>query len=143
MNLSKLPIPALYLIGAVLAFSTLFLAKLAHGTVLFWPLVALAFIPWVVFVDKAWRRMDETAKEAHKFAWFWGGSIGLTIAVVAAELFLIANVDLSSLASLPAGSKLGAARAPAAFFLLGVIFATLCQFAGTLVTWAGWWLSKR
>ncbi len=26
-----------------------------------------------------WRRLDEAAREAHKFAWYWGGSVGVEL----------------------------------------------------------------
>ena len=29
-----------------------------------------------------WRRLDEAAREAHKFAWYWGGSLGLGASVL-------------------------------------------------------------
>jgi len=37
----------------------------------------LAFMAWTMAVY--WRNVDEAAREAHKFAWFWGGSGGLML----------------------------------------------------------------
>lgn len=39
-------------------------------------LTALSVVWLLVFVIWAWKRTDEAAREAHKFAWFWGGSFG-------------------------------------------------------------------
>ncbi|MEL7016871.1 MAG: hypothetical protein AAGK60_12515 [Pseudomonadota bacterium] len=30
-----------------------------------------------------WRSLDETAREAHKFSWYWGSSIGVGLVIAA------------------------------------------------------------
>jgi hypothetical protein len=90
----------------------------------------------------AWRATDEPAREAHKFAWWWGGSIGLLLALLS-SLFLgrenpIADYALRSLAS-------GRPNWPpeSLSFLGGLMFAALAQMVGYGLVWAGWWAAKR
>ncbi len=35
-----------------------------------------------------WKQIDEAAREAHKTAWFWGGSIGMFVSILIAALNL-------------------------------------------------------
>ena len=68
-------------------FALLLLAGAATGFLMRWfeplPPWALAAIITAVIVlctwgsFYCWRLMDEAQKEAHKWAWYWGGSFGL------------------------------------------------------------------
>jgi hypothetical protein len=83
-----------------------------------------------------WRRLDEAAREAHKFAWYWGGSAGIVL-VLAAYLALTA----------PAGAQipvdvLGATE-PRELFALGMMATLAAQIVGYLVAWVGWWAVRR
>lgn len=80
-----------------------------------------------------WRRVDEAAREAHKWAWWWGGCGGLaTGAMGAAVTFRGAALDTAL-----------AGYSPTAAFAMGVFALLTLQFVGYTLAWAGWWLSKR
>jgi hypothetical protein len=106
-------------------------------------IVVLIAIPWVMGCAlMAWRVTDEPAREAHKFAWWWGGSAGLVLALVS-SLFIgrenaIADYALASLSAgrpdWPEGSLA---------FLGGLMFAATAQMVGYCLVWAGWWAARR
>ena len=86
---------------------------------------------WVTVIY--WRNVDEAAREAHKFAWFWGGSGGLLLA-----LPILALLDTPKLEAL-----FGASGDPARWVCFGAFGLLLLQMAGYGLVWAGWWLSRR
>lgn len=83
-------------------------------------LVVWGTTPW-------WRRIDEAAREAHKSAFFWGGSfaIGLALFLGAIEL----SVDQAGRGQLPE-------------WFLGAIFAIVLQVLGYGLFWVVWWLRR-
>lgn len=88
-----------------------------------------------LWMSVAWmRRLDEAAQEAHKWAWFWGGSGGLSLAFV-------------SLAVAPHfGWGLGPEtydEAPISPYYVGAFIAMSFAVAGYLLAWAVWWLKRR
>lgn len=128
-------ISLLVLMGAVVGFAILTQAlhlRVPFGVRL--PLSLLVAVPtsWLMIVY--WRRIDELARDAQKTAWFWGGSIGLSLAIIA--LSVIARVGFAAV-GLPA-----AISAPNALVLGGVIAAS-GQIVGFLIAWAIWWWTKR
>ncbi len=80
-----------------------------------------------------WRRLDEAAREAHKWSWFWGGNLGLVVGGVI--LLTLVRVDLR--ASTLAGVD------PAQVLALGMALLLLLQLIGYTLAWAGWWLARR
>ena len=81
-----------------------------------------------------WRSLDEAAKEAHKWAWWWGGNLGFIVGGAAVVIAALNGVHL-----LPA-------RVPhtdAALIALGVIAAFAAQAVGYGVAWCGWWVARR
>ena len=80
--------------------------------------------------------MVEAAREAHKFAWYWGGSFGVAAALVLAVALAKANLD-AQLIDLAGGAT------PGDLVGFGMLAAMGLQAVCYLVTWAGWWLSKR
>jgi hypothetical protein len=100
---------------------------------LFWNF-AFAFI-W-------WGRLDESGREAHKFAWLYGGGFALVAALltvgavhfVPAAGGVVDGIITSWLSKWSAGQG---------GFALGVLFAAIAQAIGYALVWAGWWLSKR
>lgn len=124
----------LILLAAVAAL----LAALKHlGGVDFpsWARIAILVVVVAIAIGSTWTwwtRLDEVAREAHKFAWYWGGSVGMGVA----GLILI-MVDS------------GAIVAPQLFpgahseFAVGAMTVMLAQIVGYLVAWAGWWWSHR
>lgn len=72
-----------------------------------------------------WSRLDEAAREAHKWAWWWGGSAGLMVAALGLLTVMLRG---------------GAADADMAD---GMTVVLLCQVLGYGVAWAFWWLRRR
>lgn len=81
-----------------------------------------------------WAKLDEAAREAHKWAWFWGGSAGMS-----GGLLLLFTLTLREGSALP--SLFG--TSPASAFIAGMTTLVLFQFAGYVLAWAWWWLKHR
>lgn len=79
-----------------------------------------------------WRNIDEAAREAHKFAWFWGASGGILV-------------------MLPLGALIGSERliavmgqrSPGEWVFFGISTLLAAQLIGYGLAWAGWWLVRR
>ncbi|MCR5878698.1 hypothetical protein [Phenylobacterium sp. J367] len=80
-----------------------------------------------------WRALDEVARDAHKTAWYWGGSFGMLAAFIA----FVAAKKLGLEPLLVAG------RGPLDLIELGLIGVIIAQLIGYLVVWAGWWFVRR
>jgi hypothetical protein len=102
--------------------STTWLLIAAYTVAMAW---ALAFL-WLY-----WRRLDEAAREAQKFAWFYG-SIAATLLSVPIMLVLRLHDTL-----LPGHAG------PGVYFALGCMFLWIAQGSGFIVVWAGWWAARR
>jgi hypothetical protein len=99
--------------------------------------VYVVVIAWAVtFVWLYWRRLDEAAKEAQKFAWFYGAVAAM---FVTAPMILFVRLDGGAFLAVLAPSH----PTPGAYFALGWISLALAQAIGFLVVWAGWWRAKR
>jgi hypothetical protein len=81
---------------------------------------------------KWWGALDEVAREAHKFAWYWGGSFGMGVA--GALLILVDSQRIPTPDFLPGLHS---------EFAIGAATVMLAQITGYLVAWAGWWWSRR
>jgi len=122
------------LFGALLGAGSIALQKLEIAVsrpVLF---VTLLIILAAVFAINIvyWRNIDEAAREAHKFAWLWGGTGGilLTLPVIA----LISSERLVAVMG---------ERSPGAWVLFGMSTLLAAQAIGYGLVWAGWWLRQR
>lgn len=82
-----------------------------------------------------WRRLDEAAREAHKWAWFWGGSAGLFVALGLMPLLLAEGAEAVVL-----GEFAGAPNGPV---VTGVLIVFCCQSVGYAIAWVCWWLNNR
>jgi len=90
--------------------------------------IAAMFVASVIY----WRNIDEAAREAHKFAWFWGGAGGLLV--------------MLPIAALATSDRLVAVfgqREPSEWAILGVMSMLTVQLAGYGLVWSGWWLRQR
>jgi hypothetical protein len=117
------------LIWGLSAITILRHAALAQASTA-WTLTAAyaAAMAWALgFTWLYWRKLDEAAKAAQKFAWFVG-SIGALVLTAPIMLFF----RLGAL-SLPHGVTPGVA------FGLGWTLLALSQLLGFLIAWAGWW----
>lgn len=86
-------------------------------------IVTLAAILWY------WRGIDEAAREAHKWAWWWGGTGGMTIGAIVLLTMQLRELDLP-------------AFGPSAF-ASGMMAILLLQVTGYALAWAFWWLRNR
>lgn len=82
-----------------------------------------------------WRRLDEAAREAHKWAWFWGGSGGMSsgLIILIAVQFRSDPAASGPLSDMPATEAL----------YNGAMFMVLSQAVGYAIAWAVWWLRHR
>ena len=119
------------LIGMVLGAVNATLGETAGGLSLAVNVVAmlLAFGLCVAW----WRGADEAVREAHKWAWWWGGSTGMAMG---AALMLTAQWGPGQFSALADMEPLNA-------FAMGIGLVIGLQAIGYVVAWAWWWLSRR
>lgn len=87
----------------------------------------------------AWMRsIDEAAREAHKSAWYWGGSGGMALGGVLVCLAVLPQAE-----SLRIPSWLEGRTDPAAYAATGAFGMMLLMLIGYGVAWAWWWLRRR
>jgi hypothetical protein len=110
------------------------------GPVSFLVLTGIAVAWSLAFAGQAWRRTDEAAQEAHKFAWFWGApsalvALMLVLPVVAVTVF---HGSFS-----PGFGRGPGGPSPWTLVIAGVALAALVQVLGYAVVWTAWWLKRR
>lgn len=91
---------------------------------------------WAAFTTLYWRRLDETAREAQKFAWLAGGLAA--IALTAPPMMFMRITGAPFLADLLRG-----AASPGLYFALGWLTLAVAQVGAFLAIWAGWWIARR
>lgn len=82
-----------------------------------------------------WRRVDEAAREAHKWSWFWGGSCGMLVGFV----FMLTLSVRDTALSLP----VWVGSSPVEILNAGMMSILLFQLAGYAIAWAWWWWTRR
>ncbi len=103
----------------------------------------VAALTWLIaFAVYAWIRLDEPSREAHKFAWFWGGAAGLLVVELIAVGALVAPLLREPVAAFVKAASKGGVSAESGF-MVGVFAAAIAQIIGYGLVWTGWWLSKR
>lgn len=82
-----------------------------------------------------WARLDEAAREAHKWAWWWGGTAGMAVGAVLlmTVMFHARTAVITSWAG----------ETPAEILGSGMMAILLFQVAGYAIAWAAWWLQRR
>lgn len=82
-----------------------------------------------------WRRIDEAAREAHKWAWFWGGNVAL-LPLILGFFFLLERPDL--------GAPLwpGLEATPSGYAVTGGLIVVFALLVGYGLAWLYWWLWK-
>lgn len=82
-----------------------------------------------------WSRVDEAVREAHKTAWYWGGSVGMVpvMGLAAILMFDQSGLSLDRFAAVPGDGGL---------ILTGIVITVGLQLVGYGLFWAGWWLSR-
>jgi hypothetical protein len=112
-------------------------APLGSGFVSVASLALVAVV--LVMAGQAWRGTDEAAREAHKVAWFWGGSFGALATFTALATLHLFGVPRLEAIPFPAGARPN----PLFWMMLGAAVLVLGQGAGYALAWAGWWLKRR
>ncbi len=130
----------LLLAGVVVGFLA------AHGSVdpeaaLVWFMGGFAILIMLgsLAVGVGWMRaIDEAAREAHKTAWFWGGSVGLAIGGVAVIMAALPQAETVQIPSWFAGRS-----DPVAYAATGAFGMLLLMLVGYTIAWAWWWWRRR
>ena len=143
-NLIK-PIGAFFLliVAALVAGVVLSVAGVSGGLdVDLTLLVAMGAVTVILMAGALWvgalwmRSIDEAAREAHKSAWYWGGTAGMAVggvAMVLSRLPQAASIRIPTLGDpTPAGYA-----ATGAMMMLGLML------LGYTLAWAWWWLARR
>lgn len=97
-------------------------------------LLTAAIIAGVILCVRWWQGADEAVREAHKWAWYWGGSAGIAAVVV---LFVLSSWGVITLNIPPYGDG------PDGLLLSGSALTLGLMLAGYLIAWAAWWLRHR
>ncbi len=107
-------------------------------------IVSLLAVVWaLLFAGRAWHISDEAAREAHKSAFFWGGSFGALFGIVALIVWTSFSLDRKTRALDMLALSQGAwPHQPLNLITLGAAGILLVQFAGYAITWALWWLRR-
>lgn len=79
-----------------------------------------------------WRNIDEAAREAHKFAWFWGGTVAM-MPMLAFGVFVSPERLVVMFGE----------RSPAEWVAGGMGALLIAQMIGYGLVWAVWWLRQR
>ncbi|SJM49944.1 hypothetical protein FM111_02160 [Brevundimonas diminuta 3F5N] len=125
------------LIGVVGGLASGFLAD-RPGSGAFWTTLAFTVVMMVAVLGVSfwwWSRLDEAAREAHKWAWYWGGSTGMLIGLVLMMVLTTRPADIAVPASL--------GETPADLIGAGMLAILLFQLTGYGLAWAWWWLGRR
>jgi magnesium-transporting ATPase (P-type) len=99
---------------------------------------AVTVMVGAIVVGALWMRsIDEAAREAHKAAWYWGGSTGM-----AAGGVLMILTSLPQAATIPIPSFLPDRIDPAAYAATGAFAMMSVMMVGYLIVWAWWWIVR-
>ena len=113
-------------------------ADMGTGRILIMVIPLVFAMVWAVWLATlAFRRLDEFQQEAGKFAWYWGGSIGMAVSVIGYAFVGMGGLHWLDPAHFGMGKDLF--RAFQLGYLLGLGFPVL----GFVVARLWWQLSKR
>jgi hypothetical protein len=133
---SSLRAGSMGLIGLAVVAAALVAVKRLTGVDLPpWARFAILLAVFVIAIGSTWRWwsvLDEVAREAHKFAWYWGGSVGMAVAGIV--MVLVDGRHIATPDFLPGQHG---------DFTTGALTVMLAQIVGYLVAWAGWWWTRR
>ncbi|MGO4409159.1 MULTISPECIES: hypothetical protein [unclassified Brevundimonas] len=113
------------------------LSELPGQTGLFLTVAVLALVMaatlWLCLLW--WRRVDEAAREAHKWSWFWGGSCGMIVGAICLLTLSLRGSDI------PLPASLG--ETPHDLLVSGMMAILAFQLIGYAIAWGWWWLARR
>jgi hypothetical protein len=99
---------------------------------------AVIVMAGAILVGTLWMRsIDEAAREAHKAAWYWGGSGGMAAGGV---LMILSFLPQAARISIP--SVLSDRTDPAAYAVTGALALMTLMMIGYLIVWAWWWIVR-
>ncbi|WP_313002893.1 hypothetical protein [Brevundimonas sp.] len=98
--------------------------------------ISMVIAMWISL--KWMRSIDEAAQEAHKWAWFWGGSSGMAVGGV---FVILASLPQAAAINIPAWYS--ERSDPAAYAATGAFAMLTLMLIGYGVAWAWWWLGRR
>lgn len=99
---------------------------------------AVAMVAATLFNIKWMRSIDEAAQEAHKSAWFWGGTAGMSVGMVVLVLSSLPHAE-----SLRVSSMFSERTDPAAYMATGAFGILFLMLIGYGLAWLWWWWSRR
>jgi hypothetical protein len=115
-------------------------AEFPTGGAMLWLMVGFAVIVMAgaLGVGALWMRsIDEAAREAHKAAWYWGGSGGMAAGGV---LMILSSLPQAATVAIP--SFLSDRTDPAAYAATGAFAMMSLMLIGYIIVWAWWWLAR-
>ncbi|CAN5201455.1 hypothetical protein BH10PSE1_BH10PSE1_10800 [soil metagenome] len=130
-----------FIAGGVIGYLDASGVVLELGTIAFWfaALVAVTVMVAAIWVGALWMRsIDEAAREAHKAAWYWGGSSGMAVGGV---LMILAILPGAGSVALPV--VMDGRTDPAIYAATGAFALMILMLIGYGVVWAWWWLARR
>ncbi|QYF86299.1 hypothetical protein [Brevundimonas sp. PAMC22021] len=90
-----------------------------------------------LWVGALWmRNIDEAAREAHKSAWYWGGTAGMAVGgvgVVLSRLPQAATIQIPTIGD----------PTPATYAAMGAVMMLGLMLLGYTIVWAWWWWARR
>jgi hypothetical protein len=126
----------LFLVGTAIGYGSI---SMGAGVPLLVGGVALLLMVGAFWVGVLWMRsIDEAAREAHKWAWYWGGTAGMA---VGGALMLLTIVPRDVPLRVPL--ILGDTPDPAGYAASGAFGLMMLMTLGYSVAWAVWWLRHR
>jgi hypothetical protein len=90
-----------------------------------------------VMAAMAFRRLDEFQQEASKFAWYWGGTLGLALSNAAYAFIALGGLHWLAPGSFQMGAEIFRA------FRLGFLLGIGCPVAGFFAVRLWWQVAKR
>jgi hypothetical protein len=111
-------------------------------------IVLLSFLPMPFLSRRYWRMIDEPSREAHKFAFFWGGGsgAGIVLLIGIALMFFPGPRDLVQgwIEGFIAVTKGAFGKQQGAVGVcLAIMIGTMLQCLAYLLVWIGWWARQR
>jgi hypothetical protein len=83
-----------------------------------------------------WRIADEAVREAHKWAWYWGGSCGLMVVMAIYFLSVLTGGEFGE-------SLMSYMGEPGSVFEFGIMTGVIPPVFGYVIAWGIWWLRHR
>lgn len=98
---------------------------------------AVILMAGALWIGAAWMQViDEAAREAHKAAWYWGGTGGMCVGGVG--LILASGGPWREVIA----GWIGAGGAPIDYVAAGATLMLLPMLVGYTLVWAWWWLAR-